>query len=500
MSDLNNPKSKSVTIPPTFSGMRLNEALARLGVIVDSPCGGSGVCGKCRVKFAGGSLAELSGGTITAGDTPITLSACRYVCTDAGAVIESLPQSGDMFVRKKSGSCPDVAGIAVDIGTTTLAVAAVDRNGGIISEVTADNPQKIFGADVISRISAAEDGKTDIMHRLVCDAVDRAIAELCRDPGVSAPIKGVAAGNPAMTALFCGVSPASLARAPFAPPFTESRTVRMEKSGAVIRTVPIASAFIGGDLVCGALKYRLQVADRPTLFVDLGTNGEMAVADGRGGLFVASAAAGPALEGAGISCGVGGIPGAICSVVGLEGGRPIFRTVGGKPPTGICGGGLADLISILLDSGIITPDGELIGGRYIIDREHDIYITADDVHAYMLAKGAICAAVVCLVNGAGLRLADIKRAVIAGGLGSHVNRFSAARTGLLPERIARVADFVGNSSLEGAAVCVSDHDFFREAEIFSKKSVTLTLAGSSLFESEFMRCMNFPGFDQDMGE
>lgn len=500
MSDLNNPKSKSVTISPTFSGVRLSEALARLGVIVDSPCGGRGACGKCRVKLISGGLADLSGGTVTAGDTPITLPACRYVCTDAGAVIESLPQSEEVFVRKKDTSCADMAGIAVDIGTTTLAVAAVDRNSGIIAEITADNPQKMFGADVISRISAAVDGKTDIMHRLVCDVVDHAIVRLCRDLGVSAPITGVAAGNPAMTALFCGVSPASLARVPFAPPFTESRTVRMEKSGAVIRTAPIASAFIGGDLVCGALKYRLPDADRPTLFVDLGTNGEMAVTDGRGGLLVASAAAGPALEGAGISCGVGGIPGAICSVVGLEGGRPIFRTVGGKPPIGICGGGLADLISILLDSGIITPDGELIGGRYIIDGERDIYITADDVHAYMLAKGAICAAVVCLVNGAGLRLGDIKRAVIAGGLGSHVNRFSAARTGLLPERIARVADFVGNSSLEGAAVCVSDHDFFRKAENFAKKSVTLTLAGSSLFESEFIRCMNFPGYDPDIGE
>lgn len=500
MSDLNNPKSKSVIIPPTFSGMRLNEALARLGEIVDSPCGGRGVCGKCRVKFVSGSLADSSGGIIRAGDLPIILPACRYVCTDDGAAIEIPSQSENMFVRQKGDCYQDSVSIAVDIGTTTLAIAAVDRNGGIIAEICTDNPQKVFGADVISRISAAEDGKTDIMHRLVCDAVDNAIIELCRSLGAKAAIGGAAAGNPAMTALFCGLSPASLARAPFAPPFTESRTVRMEKSGAVIRTVPIASAFIGGDLVCGALKYRLPDADRPTLFVDLGTNGEMAVSDGRGGLFVASAAAGPALEGAGISCGVGGVPGAIYSVVGLEGGRPIFRTVGGKPPTGICGGGLADLISILLDSGVITPDGELIGGRYIIDKKRDIYITADDVHAYMLAKGAICAAVICLVNSAGLRIADIERAVIAGGLGSHVNRFSAARTGLLPERLAHIAEFVGNSSLEGAAVAVSDHDFFRKAENFAEKSVTLTLAGSSLFESEFMRRMEFPEYDSDTGE
>ncbi len=477
-----------VKIPPEMFGRSLRDALALLGCELTADCGGRGTCGKCMVLLADGELTDKTGVRVLPSN--IKIKACGMFCTDRGATVEvNLPS----IIGKPRVHSNDVGEIvfAVDVGTTALAASAVDAaDGRILAEVECKNPQCVYGADVMSRITAAEK-YLPIMNKMLIDRLDGMVLSLFdaldRRPY---PTVGALAANPTMTALACGISPSPIGSYPFALPFEDRMTITLPHSGVRLTTLPLASAFIGSDVLVGATLYDLDRTDSSILFADLGTNGEIILSN-KGGICAASAAAGPALEGAGITCGMAATDGAIVSLTGTPDGRLIPHTLGDVPPIGISASGLCDLVAILTELGEIEPSGALSTDPFYIDRDHRVFITAEDVRAIMLAKAAFRAACDLIIEHAGLVFGDIDTLLVAGGIGRSLNRFSAASVGLFSPILAPKIKFVGNSSLLGAARAAWDRNFVERIENLSKKTVTISLADSSLFKDRFIGELHF---------
>ena len=321
-------------------------------------------------------------------------------------------------------------GIALDIGTTTLAAAWIHGAAGQIrATASCLNPQQAYGADVISRIEAANAGKLSAMQSCVIDAVRDLIEKLSIAPETVRELPLIVSGNTTMLHLFCGVSPAGMGTYPFTPAFTEARTFPGDALCLPVRSVtllPSVSAFVGGDVAAGMFLCRFGHSDAPALLLDIGTNGEMVLdtgmADGNR-LLAASTAAGPALEGANLSCGMGGVSGAV-SRVGLEGGRLFYETIGDTPARGICGCGLVDLCAYLRNVEMVDETGCLDEDPYTLSGIHktaggygatgptSVSLTQKDVRELQLAKSAIRAGMEALLDAAGT---NVEAFVQAGG-------------------------------------------------------------------------------------
>lgn len=477
-------------IPPEMCGRSLRDALALLGCELSADCGGRGRCGKCALLLVDGELADKDGRRVLPSDAKI--KACGMICTDRGATVEV--NASSLYLKPRVYSSEHEKTVfAVDVGTTTLAVAAVDpAEDRVLAKVECKNPQCIYGADVMSRISAS-DKYLSVMNEILVNRLDGMVMSLFDALGEqNHPTVGTLAANPTMTALACGISPSPIGSYPFSLPFEGSRSITLPRSGVKLTTLPLASAFIGSDVLAGALLYDLDRTDAAILFADLGTNGEIILSN-KGKIYAASAAAGPALEGAGITCGMAATDGAIVSLTCAPDGQLVPRTLGDLPPVGISASGLCDLIAILKDLGETEPSGELSVDPFYIDRDRRVFITSEDVRAFMLAKAAFRAACDLLIERAGLSSSDIDTVLVAGSIGRSLNRFSTAAVGLFSPILAPKIRFVGNSSLLGAAraACGKDlkdlnKDFIARMERLSQKTVTVSLADSSLFKDRFI--------------
>jgi uncharacterized 2Fe-2S/4Fe-4S cluster protein (DUF4445 family) len=275
-----------------------------------------------------------------------------------------------------------------------------------------------------------------------------------------------------------------------------------------VYALPNASAFIGADVVAGIVATRFALSEGPALFVDLGTNAEVVLATGSG-LFAASAAAGPALEGAGTTSGMRAAPGAIERVRWTSDGLAI-DVIGGVPPLGLCGSGTLDLLAALLDAGVLDPSGRLQapGGpldervierdgvrAFVVDAGRPVVLTQKDVRAVQLAKGAVRAAIELLLDEAGIRAEQVERVVVAGGFGLHTDASSLVRIGMVPHGLETRFSFVGNAALEGArAACVS-RAARREADRVAESIRTLDLASAPQFQGAFIRALDFPAHE-----
>lgn len=464
------------------------------GIAVSADCGGRGVCGKCRVKIIEGVFYAdgADGKTLPAGST---VRACRTFCAAAGGIVEV----ADDVVCESAKTMRGLAGadVALDVGTTTLEAALVDASTGKIAAThTCLNPQRSFGADVMSRISASADYLGEMRTALLL-AVSGIIRDLKEATGYDGPVHRLAVtGNPTMIHIFRGVSPAGLGTAPFTPVFLAEQHDSGAEYGLPVDEVIFpasASAFIGSDITAGVLSCGLAEQVEPVLFVDAGTNSEMVLFTGtaHGGLFFAtSAAAGPALEGAGISCGLGGVSGAISAVNG-DNGTISFETIGHQPPRGICGSGLVDLIAVLLDAKIIDSTGFLRDGAFLIPDASGLSLTQKDIRTFQLAKAAICAGIETLVEESGLTPADLSRIVVAGGLGSRIREKSALRTGLLPRAAAGKIVCIGNTSLSGAVACLAEDGFLGRVAAGAAGFRVLNLNDIPSFSQRFILAMSF---------
>lgn len=476
-------------------GANLLEVLAGNGYFLPAACGGAGTCGKCRVKIVEGQVS----GTPTLDDGTV-LSCHAAVCTDLTVDVGTQRGTGlDRFDAVRMCGTGEGIGVILDIGTTTLAAAKVDlASGEILSRASSLNPQGVCGADVLSRIKAYGEGKGALLQELIL----KQTRELLETLDATDARELVVAANTTMLHLFLGVDPATIGVYPFTPVFTDTQVrsgAELGLSVGTVRLLPSASAYIGSDITAGALAVGMQSGGKTELFADVGTNGEILLSH-KGRLYAASTAAGPALEGACIECGMGGVAGAI-DHVSLSGGRLTYSTVERAPARGICGSGLIDLIALLVHEGIIDGTGawdeesdsflaeHLRDGRFYLTE--DIYLSQGDIRQFQLAKSAIAAGLVTLLAENGVQPSEVETLYIAGGLGYYMNIGAAAATGLIPRALQENARAVGNTALAGARICLMDGAMQKEIERVAREIETVELSFSPVFQDAYMDNMMF---------
>jgi uncharacterized 2Fe-2S/4Fe-4S cluster protein (DUF4445 family) len=419
--------------------------------------------------------------------------------------------------------------LAFDIGTTTLAAMLLDIGTGAERAVASRlNPQTRFGDDVLSRILFAGENADGLqtLQAAVIQAVNEMIGELCGRAGIDP--EGIYAlafsGNTVMQQLLCRMDPSSLGKMPFVPTVAGGLSLSAAELGLHVHpcarayVFPVVGGFVGGDAVAGILATELTHAAGPTLLVDVGTNGEI-VLWAQGKLTAASTAAGPAFEGARISCGMRGSAGAIEKVV-IDG-RLRFNVIGNVAPLGLCGSGLIDAAAELLRHKVLSAQGKLLTpdqlsgdvlpdlrGRIILHQGKvafllvspeesatgkPLVLTERDFRELQLATGAIRAGTNILLRRAGLKAQDLQEVFIAGGFGNFIRRSNAQRIGLLPGRLEHNQILIrGNTSLAGARLAALSLQGRRLAEQLARRTEHVDLSTDPEFQNAFAEAMIFP--------
>ncbi len=408
------------------------------------------------------------------------------------------------------GEIPEVLGVAVDIGTTGISAYLVSlESGEVLNKVSSLNPQIQYGGDVLTRISycmSSADGSKQL-KAVITQKIDRIIGELTFGGYDRNSVYRVAvAGNTTMLHLFLGVDTRSVALAPYRPVFTgridlkaSELSVDINKNG-ILTLLPSASGYIGADIIAGLIATGFNKKSRPAIFIDIGTNGEIAAIN-NGSIAATSTAAGPALEGMNISCGCRAEAGAIDSFSIDEAYNIGYTTIGGIEPKGICGSGLIDIAAffvkreIVLRSGRFNPSldsrvkDRLRDKRFYITDE--IYISQKDIRQVQLAKGAIAAGIALLLENMELPLDKVEEAVIAGAFGYHINSRSIMDISLIPKGFKGEITFVGNSSVEGARIALINSSMLRAMEGLKDEITVLELSTSEKFQECFINELNF---------
>ncbi|MDR0856728.1 MAG: ASKHA domain-containing protein [Clostridiales bacterium] len=473
-----------------LAGETVLAALTRHGVVLSAPCGGRGVCGKCRVRLISG---QVSGAQPNANGF---VRACGAI--PQGDVVIELPRDsgtsgGETAEINVTGRIAGAAGVALDLGTTTVSAALVDLATGEVAEVVSRlNAQRAFGADVMSRIAAAQGGSLAALYAAINRQTAEILGGFIQKYGLKSVETLVVAGNTTMLHLFLNVDPTPIGHAPFTPVFLgreELAGAELDLPVARVTVLPSAGAYIGADITAG-LAFLQPSLSEPALLIDLGTNGELAVCR-RGEILCCSTAAGPAFEGAEISCGTGGVTGAV-NRVDYDGAAVGYRTIGGARAVGICGCGLVDAVAVMLQSGAIDETGAFAGAARRFPIADGVSITERDVRQFQLAKSAIRAGLEVLTRRAGLALADFKRIYVAGGLGFFVRPGSAFRTGLLPEEFAGKIAACGNTSLKGAIAALTEDAFTARCEKIAIGCRVIDLTSDASFSEAFIENMTFP--------
>ena len=468
------------------------------------PCGGHGKCGKCKV-YAAGALSPVTDTErkcLTAEELQRGIRlACRTAVTgDCSVDLPETQKLGQQIMMQTSTiTAPAPAfgqyGIALDIGTTTLAAQLYNKAGAKLAECGRRNPQATWGADVISRIESALHGDLDQLSNAIREAIDGMIRELAKQARINAKeIDGmVITGNTAMLYLLTGSSPGTLSRAPFQADrlFGETLTAKDLHLSALfpqaeIYLPPCIAAFVGADTVCAILATNLCEIEN-ALLADIGTNGEMGLWHS-GTLSVCSTAAGPAFEGVGISMGMNGEAGAIDHVT-LRNGQLTAHTIGETAPRGICGSGLIDAVACLLENETLDETGLLDDDPTEIAKP--VVLIQKDIRMVQLAKSAICAGIRMLFRTAGLSEDQISAFYIAGGFGSYLNVGSAGRIGLIPDALTAKAKAVGNAALTGAAMLLLNGNLRQTAANLAKKANVVELSTNPAFADAYMMGMTF---------
>lgn len=473
-----------------------------------------------RIKDALPGDGQIQGGLDLLRDLPGRIRAHDFQVT---AVITD----GELIAVEGGDTSAQSYGMAFDIGTTTVVGYLLHLTTGEELGVSARmNPQVIYGDDVISRIGfAAEhrDGLAQLQYKIT-NAVDEMTLELCEQTGVDPRhVYEIAlAGNTCMHHLFLGLDPTNIASIPFAPVVSESLYLHAKDLNlrfhprAKIRMLPNIAGYVGADIVAGILSSRLYTRNQPTLLVDIGTNGEIVLSAG-GKMMACSAAAGPAFEGARISCGMRGADGAMDQVVFDE--DVSYTTIEGVEPKGICGSGLLDVIAEMLRTGIIDPMGRILnpedvstvpnplrsrivpgesGNDFLLVRAEEsmsgrpIRITQKDVRELQLAKSAIRTGIEILKEKMGVRDEDLSEILLAGAFGNYLRKESALAVGLLPPVPVEKITPIGNAAGEGSKMVLLSREERRRAEKLAREVDYVELSAEPTFTDGFAMNMIFP--------
>lgn len=473
----------------------IRDALQEQGLSLDYVCGGIGRCGKCAVRVISGHV-PVTGADRAFFSKEALEQGWRLACQMQVTDDIEIEVAEDLVCQKEAGiqvaglypldektdqglPAKSAYGVAIDLGTTTIGFALVDlATGQVERSLSRMNSQRIYGADVLSRIQCANEGQGNALRRCAELDLRQGIKDLCKDQiDVSGIRHIVIAGNTTMCHLLRGYSCQTLGMAPFRPVSTEQED--FVQKGIAVTILPGASAFVGGDIISGiyGIREHLDATDEPWMLLDLGTNGEMALWTGER-FFATAAAAGPAFEGGNISCGCASIPGAISSVM-IVGRNSHTKTIGGLPAIGICGSGLLEAISGMKKAGIVDENGTFASDipeeGFVLNTpgsQGKVSLTQEDIRQFQMAKAAIAVGQKTLLKEAGMVASQVKKVYLAGGMGTFLNVRVAVETGLLVKDLLPVAKAGGNTSLGGAVSYLKNAGQKQKAEKDKLKAIT----------------------------
>ena len=495
-------------------GESLLDAFIRQEIYISAPCGGKGRCGKCGIQVLNGntwisdedkkiySEEELDAGW--------RLSCCLYPTEELEVSVSQSDESlfeavGETENTEESGTEEAFYHVAVDIGTTTIAMSLIGgESGKVFHTVTSVNSQRAYGADVISRIQASVDGKKEELKKSIQKDLQDSMEKLLKETGVSGEDVGkiVIGGNTTMGHLLMGYDCDTLGVFPFTPvniDFIKGTeeilgTDRFGKKEVVL--LPGISTYVGGDIVSGMYAYDFTEKEDVCMFIDLGTNGEMGIGN-KEKILVTSTAAGPAFEGGNITWGMGSVPGAICSVK-IEGTETEVKTIREEAPQGICGTGVVETAAELVREEIVDETGALdedyFDDGFPLAKTPDgkeIVFTQKDVREIQLAKAAVRAGVETLLLRYGIKKEEVSKVYLAGGFGYKLNTDKAIAIGMIPEEWADRIVAVGNSSLSGACKYLKDENGDKTIEKQVSISEEINLSADKEFNEFYMNEMFF---------
>ena len=546
------PAKRSISVD---EGTTILQAARLAGVLVESPCNCSGTCRKCKVKLDGDSLRHvkqrslldrsdlalgivLSCETVILGDISVELFPIDHYLPGQvhgkasllghepfiRKMFSETEQStriyaGDSVLAIEAGNTECASfGVAIDIGTTTLAAALIDMTNGVqIASVSALNPQSQYAQDIMSRIKfASAAAGLQEMRTLLITKINCLLEELQSLAGIDAGsvYEVVFSGNTCMLHLVMGLDPASLGKYPYRSLISGEFYIQASDCSlimaecALVYVPPIISAYIGADISSGILATSLHQLQGLTLLVDIGTNGEivMGIDDT---LYATSAAAGPAFEGMNISCGMRAARGAIEAFAFDQENGISAETIGGATATGICGSGLLDIVGELVEHGVINRNGRfndpcsgeihpLLQERLVLQEGNlafkiaeNIFLTQADVRQVQLAKGALRAGIEMLLIETGKAASMVDRVLIAGSFGYHLKEKNLLKVGLLPLEFAGKIDFVGNTSLSGGQAFLLNRSARGEIAAMVENIRVIEPGQYKDFDKLFVSCLAF---------
>ncbi len=502
------PLSVSFDIP---RGASLVAGLAAHGV--EFPCGGMGECGGCGVRVLSGSLpittadrAAFTPDQIAAGwrlacqaraDTPLVLECLQWrmeILSDetSGCLILTASALADAVRVGSPIAGKHGLGMAIDLGTTTIAAQLVDlASGNVLAVETALNPQAAFGSDVMSRIRAALEAQD--LTTPIRTTLGQLVARLAHGRQ-SEVAEVILVGNTVMHHLFSGLSAEPLSHVPFQSPhlaeqrFTPADLAWDLPSDCLIRFARCVGGFVGSDILAGIVASSIAQSDRFSALIDLGTNGEIAIGN-RHSIVCASTAAGPAFEAGAIRMGMRAVTGAV-SYVSVAGKTLHAAVIGDVAARGICGSGLVDAVAAGLQIDAIQPSGRITDGTKIFpivpNVAPPVVLYQSDIRELQLAKAAIAAGFRILLKRLNASAVDLHSIHLAGAFGNYVQIESALRIGLLesPRALIHAA---GNTALRGAKMLL-----LADREPTLPPIQHISLAADSNFQDEFANCMTFP--------
>ena len=499
-------------------GCRVHDYIQSQGTALAMPCGGKGMCGKCRVRVVRGRLPVTPEDKRIFSEAQLAQGwrlACKAVTREAVEIVVPV-QEQQGFSALAAEAADEGAlslaadhdyGLAVDIGTTTLAAALVDcTDGKILATATAVNSQRSFGADVVSRIGAACHGKGKALQKAVRRDLTRLTKQLLKDhPGTAARCRQMAiAANTTMLHLLMGWPCDGLGDWPFHPVSLGGKTYRAQEvlgpqtvlADATVTLLPGMSTYVGADITAGIWQCGLASSDDVSLFVDLGTNGEMVLGN-KDQRFIASAPAGPALEGGKLTWGTGSVPGAICGVR-IERGRAKVRTIDHTVPVGICGTGILEAMAGLVREGLVDETGKLVEPYFhkgfplasTLDYQR-ITLSQQDIREIQMAKSAIRAGIESLIERSGISRQRVHQVFLAGGFGYYLDPQKAAVIGLLPADLAERTTAVGNTSLKGAIGLLTGAVTLEELQAIAAGAEEIVLGNDEAFQRLYIDYLNF---------
>lgn len=443
----------------------LSDVLRNNKISHEHICSGRGICKKCTVLI--NNKPELS---------------CQYkITSDISVVIPEDEKIVSETGVKETAIFLESCCFCLDIGTTTLALALVSLDEGKIIKVkTATNPQRVFGADVMSRIEYCRKNGVEDIQKILLEKINELIASFEIENTETMYVSG----NTTMLHLFFGVDCSAMGVSPYTPAFLDAKRVKATelkiKGIEIVESLPSISSFVGADIVAGLNFISKPQNNKYNLLLDLGTNAEIVLFSDKN-IFCTSAAAGPCFEGANISCGLSATNGAIYSYS-----KEKIKVIGNTIPRGICGTGLIDIIAVFLENNIIDKSGFLEAEE--IEIANNIFIEQNDIRQYQLAKSAVYSGIITLLKEKNISCSDIDCFYISGGFSAEINFKNAVKTGLLPEKLKEKCVAINNSSLLGTVKYAYEKNDLSQ---YTEKAEYIDLSLNSFFSDEFIKNMNF---------